>query len=122
MATADTCLLDSNILLRMSKEDDFRYPVIREALSTLVDKKSRFSLVIERDFEFLPDGRDVHDCWPELLVRHEIRGIRVHDARLAASMYVHQVARLLTINVRDFRRFPGLLVIHPAELGTPKQH
>jgi len=43
--------------------------------------------------------------------------VQVHDARLAASMYVHSVGQLLTINVRDFRRFDDLRVLHPAELA-----
>jgi hypothetical protein len=36
---------------------------------------------------------------------------------LAASMYVHGVGRLLTINVRDFRRFHSLNILHPAEVS-----
>jgi hypothetical protein len=32
-------------------------------------------------------------------------------------MYVHGVGQLLTINVRDFRRFNDLRVLHPAELS-----
>jgi predicted nucleic acid-binding protein len=73
--------------------------------------------VIKRDFEFLPDSREVHDRWRQLLVAHDIQGVQVHDARLAASMYVHGVGQLLTINVRDFRRFNDLRVLHPAELS-----
>jgi hypothetical protein len=47
---------------------------------------------------------------------HEVKGVQIHDARLAASMYVHGVTQLLTINVRDFRRFKELRAIHPAGL------
>jgi hypothetical protein len=32
-------------------------------------------------------------------------------------MYVHGVGRLLTINIRDFRRFKGLHILHPAEVS-----
>jgi predicted nucleic acid-binding protein len=71
--------------------------------------------VIERDFEFLPDSREVHDRWRSLLVMHNIQGVQVHDARLAASMYVHGVGQILTINARDFRRFAGLRIIDPTE-------
>jgi predicted nucleic acid-binding protein len=77
--------------------------------------------VIERDFELLPDSRDVHDRWRRLLVAHDVKGVQVHDARLAASMYVHGVAQLLTVNVRDFQRFEGLRAIHPAEVTRPIQ-
>ena len=36
MAEGDACLLDSNILLRISKSDDPQQPVIAHALKTLV--------------------------------------------------------------------------------------
>src|ERR1039457_948181 len=143
-------LLDTNILLRMSKSDDPHHPMIGGALRTLVargarlcftsqtlgefwnastrplDKNGfglsvpetdRLALVIERGFEFLPDSRGVHDRWRSLLTEREIQGVQVHDARLAASMYVHGVGQLLTINIRDFRRFEGLRILHPADLS-----
>jgi predicted nucleic acid-binding protein len=149
MPDAGAWLLDTNILLRMSKRDDPHHPMISEALRELVAQQARlcftsqvlgefwnastrprdrngFGLstaetdriarVIERDFEHLPDNRDVHDCWRRLLVEHGVKGVQVHDARLAASMYVHGIAQLLTVNVRDFRRYEGLRAIHPAEL------
>jgi len=149
MAEGDACLLDSNILLRISKSDDPQHPVITRALKALVgqgvrlcytsqtlaefwnastrplDKNGfgltvaetdRLARVIERDFEFLPDSRETHERWRALLVAHNVQGVQVHDARLAASMYVHGVGQLLTINVRDFRRFDGLRVMHPSEV------
>ena len=74
----------------------------------------RIARVIERDFEFLPDSREVHNHWRRLLVLHNVSGEQVHGARLAARMYVHGVTHLMTINVRDFQRFTGLQVLHPA--------
>jgi predicted nucleic acid-binding protein len=150
MPVGDACLLDGNILLRISKNDDPKQAVIGHALRALVgqgvrlcytsqtlgefwnastrpfDKNGfglsvtetdRLARVIERDFEFLPDSREVHDRWRSLLVVHDIQGVQVHDARLAASMYVHGVGQILTINIRDFRRFEGLHVRHPADLS-----
>jgi predicted nucleic acid-binding protein len=152
MPDAAAWLLDTNILLRMSKSDDPHHPTIRAAFRALVAQGARlcftsqilgefwnastpppdrngFGLstaetdriarVIERDFELLPDGRDVHDRWRRLLVTHDVKGVQVHDARLAASMYVHGVTQLLTVNVRDFRRFEGLRAIHPADVARP---
>ncbi|MBZ5621280.1 MAG: PIN domain-containing protein [Acidobacteriia bacterium] len=154
MPSAARWLLDTNILLRMSKSDDPHYPMISRALRALVAQGARlcftsqtlgefwnastrpldkngFGLsveetdsiasVIERDFDLLPDSREVHDRWRRLLVAHQVKGVQVHDARLAASMYVHGVTQLLTINVRDFQRFTGLRVIHPAEVVHPTQ-
>ena len=39
-----------------------------------------------------------------LLVQHNVQGVQVHDATLAASMYLQRIGELLTMNVRDFRR------------------
>ena len=149
MADGDACLLDSNILLRISKGDDPQHPAIVQALRTLVGRgvrlcyttqtlaefwnastrpldKNGFGLtvaetdrlarVIERDFEFLADSRETYERWRDLLVAHNVQGVQVHDARLAASMYVHGVRQLLTNNVRDFRRFEGLMVLSPADV------
>lgn len=149
MSRRPACLLDSNILLRISRRVDPHYKDIRSALlsyrrrairlcytsqtlgefwnvSTRPKNQNGFGLSIaetdltaqeiERDFEFLPDSQAVHDRWRSLLVKYEVKGVRVHDARLAASMYVHRVAELLTINVRDFDRFEGLTIIHPANV------
>ncbi|HXA50216.1 MAG TPA: PIN domain-containing protein [Candidatus Acidoferrum sp.] len=149
MAESDACLLDTNILLRISKRDDPQQPVIVQALNTLVERgvslcytsqtvaefwntstrpldrngfglsvadTDRLASVIERHFKFLPDSRETYDRWRALLVAHNVRGVQVHDARLAASMYVHGIRVLLTLNVQDFRRFPDLLVIHPGQV------
>lgn len=150
MASGSACLLDSNILLRISKSDDPQHAAISHALHALVgqgvrlcytsqtlgefwnastrplDKNGfglsvaetdRLARVIEQNFDFLPDSREVHERWRSLLVRHNVQGVQVHDTRLAASMYVHGVGQLLTINVRDFRRFDGLRILHPADLS-----
>jgi predicted nucleic acid-binding protein len=149
--SGDACLLDSNILLRISKSDDLQHAAISHALHELVgqgvrlcytsqtlaefwnastrplDKNGfglnvaetdRLARVIERDFEFLPDSREIHDRWRSLLVAHSIQGVQVHDPRLAASMYVHGVGQLLTINVRDFNVSRGCVFsIQPNSLG-----
>jgi predicted nucleic acid-binding protein len=144
----DVWLLDTNILLRISKQDDPQYEMLRLALLELrkadarlcftsqilgefwnvctrplerngfgltISETVRVTRVIEETFEFLPDHRDVHERWRALLEQHEIKGVQVHDARLAAAMYVHGIAQLLTMNVGDFHRFEGLRAIHPAD-------
>lgn len=149
MAGDNACLLDSNILLRISKSDDPQHPVIAHALKVLVgqgarlcytsqtlaefwnastrpadkngfglsiEETDRLARVIERDFDLLPDSRETHERWRTLLVAHNVQGVQVHDARLAASMYVHGVSRLLTMNVRDFKRFDDLRVMRPEDI------
>jgi len=64
-----------------------------------VSETDRLARVIERDFEFLPDSQAVQIRWRRLLVEYEVKGVQVHDTRLAASMFVHAIPQLLTINV-----------------------
>ena len=48
-------------------------------------------------------------------------GIQVHDARLVAVMLVHGIENILTLNVTDFQRYPGISAVHPQKVitGTP---
>jgi predicted nucleic acid-binding protein len=96
-------------------------PLDKRGLGLSLRETDRIARVIERDFEFLPDSRDVHDRWRQLLVAHEVKGVQANDARLAASMYVHGITHLLTVNVRDFQRFTRLRVVHSAEAICPMQ-
>ena len=78
----------------------------------------RLARVIERDFELLPDSRETHERWRVLIVQHNVQGVQVHDARIAASMHVYGISQVLTINVRDFKRFDDLRVTHPADVAS----
>ncbi len=61
----------------------------------------------------LHDSAEVYLRWRQLLVRHSVRGVQVHDARIAAAMQVYGVAKLLTFNPRDFGRYDGVTPIRP---------
>jgi predicted nucleic acid-binding protein len=77
------------------------------------DSKAR---LIEDHFRLLPDISLIHDEWRRLAVQYSVSGVQVHDARLAAAMYVHGVAHILTFNSRDFARFPGIHAVDPAQV------
>ena len=139
-------LADTNILLRLSKQNDPRYPLIRATVldlrergatlcytsqtiaefwnvSTRPIEKNGFGLSIddtdarvreiENQFTLLTDSEAVHREWRRLVVRHEVRGAKVHDARLVATMLTHDVRNLLTFNGEDFRRFSEVTVVTP---------
>jgi predicted nucleic acid-binding protein len=40
------------------------------------------------------------------------------DARLVAAMNVHAITSILTFDVDDFKRYPGIRVLHPQDV-TP---
>lgn len=47
------------------------------------------------------------------VVVHEVRGVKVHDARIAAAMRAYGVSHILTFNGADFRRYPGIVAVAP---------
>jgi predicted nucleic acid-binding protein len=71
---------------------------------------------IERFGQLLPDSPAVHAEWRGLLVTHAVMGVQVHDTRLVATMRVHGITHLLTFNVGDFARFPGIVAHHPQQI------
>jgi predicted nucleic acid-binding protein len=68
---------------------------------------------IEAFLDLLPDTPFVYAEWKRLVSTHEVRGVRVHDARLVASMIVHGVNQALTFNISDFERF-GVEALNPS--------
>ena len=39
----------------------------------------------------LPDDARVYATWRDLVAARDVRGVQVHDAKLAAAMLVHQI-------------------------------
>lgn len=92
-------------------------PVARNGYGLSPSDANSHAISVEGRMWLLSDTPEVHETWRKLLVDHRVSGIQVHDARIAASMLVHGVERILTFNTRDFTRFPGIKAIHPAELS-----
>ena len=71
---------------------------------------------LEEAFPLLPDLQTVYRVWRQFVVDYEVSGVQVHDARLVATMLVHDVTQILTFNRRDFIRYKreGITVIDPA--------
>ena len=68
-----------------------------------------------RDFEPLQDSPEVMDRWLDLVTRYGLKGKRVHDAHLLATMMANGVTNLLTCNGADFPAVDGI-TIQPPEL------
>ncbi len=141
-----SCLVDTNILLRMTRRSDPQHEIVDAALAQLAGQgtvfhythqniaelwnamtrprnRNGFGLTvadaerevraIEAGMIFLPDNEAVDRQWRRIVVQHNVSGVQVHDARVAAVMYVHGVRHILTLNVTDFARFSGLTAVHP---------
>jgi predicted nucleic acid-binding protein len=64
-------------------------------------------------FAVLAEPPDVVDYWLDLVVLHDLKGKRVHDAHLLATMKANGITRLLTLNVSDFPAVSGLTILTP---------
>jgi predicted nucleic acid-binding protein len=91
-------------------------PQARNGFGLTVAEAEREVRVIEAGMSFLPDSAAVYREWRRIVLQHAVLGVQVHDARLAAAMYVHRVSHILTLNVTDFGRFSGLTAVHPGSV------
>ncbi|NET56728.1 MAG: PIN domain-containing protein [Symploca sp. SIO2E6] len=71
---------------------------------------------LERIFSLLSDTPYIYRQWKQLVEKHEVKGVNVHDARLVAVMLVNGVSHILTFNTEDFRRFSHITVVNPSEI------
>jgi predicted nucleic acid-binding protein len=141
-----SCLVDTNILLRIARHSEPQHKMVDTALGRLlaqgaalyythqniaefwntmtrptdrnglglaVAEADRQVHAIEQGMFFLPDNEAVYRNWRRIVVQYNVSGVQVHDARLAAAMYVHGINHILTLNVSDFARFEGLTALHP---------
>ncbi len=92
-------------------------PLNRNGFGLMPREADGRARMIEDQIPMLPDDPAVHLIWRRLLVAHAISGVQVHDARLVASMQFHGVKRILTLNTRDFARFPSIEPIHPDQVS-----
>jgi predicted nucleic acid-binding protein len=62
-------------------------------------------------FAVLPELPDVIDAWLALVTAYDLKGKRVHDAHLLATMKANGVSRLLTLNATDFPADPAFTIL-----------
>jgi predicted nucleic acid-binding protein len=91
-------------------------PVDRNGLGLASAEADREVSKLEGILALLPETPAIHPEWRRLVVAHSVSGAQVHDARIVAAMNVYGVRRLLTFNGPDFRRYPGIEVIHPRDV------
>lgn len=126
--------LDATDLLNLQEHDLYLVPqnyyeywvVATRPLAQNGQGKTPDEVLVEFDtldaqFRFLSDTDDVYREWRRLIAGHKPTGKPAHDARLVAAMQVHGLTHLLTFNVADFRRYPGIRAVDPAAVaaGSP---
>ncbi len=90
-------------------------PANQNGFGHTIFETEQLLLGLEKFFRLLPDSPDVYPEWKRLVVKYDVSGVQVHDARLAAAMIAHNVKHILTLNVTDFQRYTdeGIEVVNP---------
>ena len=94
-------------------------PSNRNGLGLSLEVAERKLRAIELAFTFFTGSEfEIYQQWRELIVTHQVKGVQVHDARIAASMLVHGLTHILTFNGKDFQRFTNIEVVDPSSITT----
>ena len=72
--------------------------------------------LIESKLHLASDSESVHFEWRKIVVEQQVSGLQVHDARIVATLRANGIDQLLTLNAKDFRRYPGLTVERPTDV------
>ena len=91
-------------------------PAAQNGLGLTPDRVLANFAMFETDFPLLEDVPAVFDEWRSLVSTHKVMGKPAHDARHVAAMLVHGVTHILTFNDKDFRRYPQITVLTPADV------
>ena len=91
-------------------------PTNRNGFGFTPYKTDELLRTLEQSFPLLQDSPNVYPEWRQLIVKYNVSGVQVHDARLVATMIFHNVTHILTFNTRDFTRYAPeeIIAIDPA--------
>ena len=89
-------------------------PANKNGIGLSVENADRRLTYLESLLTVLHDTPLVYSQWRRLIVEHGVKGVQVHDARIAAAMLTHGVEQILTYNPRDFSRYGAITPIHPS--------
>jgi predicted nucleic acid-binding protein len=88
-------------------------PVVANGLGWPVLRARAEVDAIRSRFRVLEEPPAVVDLWLDMVVAHDLKGKRIHDAHQLATMKANGVFRLLTCNATDFPPEPGIAILTP---------
>jgi predicted nucleic acid-binding protein len=88
-------------------------PLDKNGLGLSIAKTDSHLKRFERFFTVLPETEEVYKNWRELVVNYSVSGVKVHDAKIVASMKAHDIQNLLTFNAKDFNRYTDIKAVEP---------
>ena len=91
-------------------------PVAKNGLGLSITQAEEESEKLKKIFMLELDTPQIFTEWKSLVIKYQVMGKQVHDARLAAAMLAHNITHLLTFNVDDFKRFSDIVVVDPRSI------
>jgi predicted nucleic acid-binding protein len=88
-------------------------PATGNGLGFSPEQAARYLDRFQTILRILPETPEIFPTWRKLVLQHRVSGIKVHDARIVAAMSVHQVPKILTFDLDDFKRYENITVVHP---------
>jgi len=95
-------------LVTLTRPDAFSPPVEIGTVLDLADD-------LERRFQVAEDGANVTRALHDLLRRVPVRGKKIHDANIVATMLANGIRTLLTHNAADFDGFSDVIELRRLE-------
>lgn len=86
-------------------------PANQNGFGRMLSETELFLQELELLFPLLLDSPEVYPQWRRLVVKYNVSGRQVHDARLVATMIAHDVTHVLTFNVTDFERYASERIV-----------
>lgn len=80
-----------------------------------IEQTERKANLIQKYFEILPDTFQTFTEWRKIVSDYKVSGVQVHDAKLVASVNIHKVEYLVTLNEKDLKRF-SVKIINPKNI------
>ncbi|OBQ03981.1 MAG: twitching motility protein PilT [Anabaena sp. LE011-02] len=88
----------------------------KNGLGLSITQAEEESEKLKKIFILQLDTPQIFTEWESLVIKYQVMGKQVHDARLAAAMVAHNITHLLTFNVEDFKRFSDIVVVDPRSI------
>ena len=91
-------------------------PVAANGFGFSIVETDECARLLEDKLHLAPDSESTHYEWRKIVVDQQVSGLQVHDARIVATLRANGIDQLLTLNAKDFRRYPGLVVERPNDV------
>jgi predicted nucleic acid-binding protein len=96
-------------------------PANANGLGFTPGRAARYVDRLQSLLRLLPDTAEIFPTWRRLVLEHRVSRIQVHDARIVAAMTVHQVSKILSFDLNDFKRYTGIAVVQWVEIYLPER-